>query len=149
MTLDAPIFSHRIQFVDPEIVVTDPEPYCVAYLRVKTAILVPKPDWVRPTVADLRGILGLDEAETGAEGLDEQSRELREQIGEPSIIAETDKVDLGTKSRQPNRRGCWFGQRGRSFAAMAEGEESSGGSAGDDLRNAMARVEGEFSLQTS
>ncbi|GMK58306.1 hypothetical protein CspeluHIS016_0503380 [Cutaneotrichosporon spelunceum] len=77
LTLDTPLFSHRIRIVDSEVVVSDPEPNLVAYLRVKEAELVPKEDWVRPSVSTLRGLLDLDEdEEEGAAGLDEQGLEV-------------------------------------------------------------------------
>lgn len=77
LTLDTPLFSHRIRIVESEVVVSDPEPNLVAYLRVTKAELDPKDGWVRPSVSELRELLGLDEdVEEGAECLDEQGRDV-------------------------------------------------------------------------
>ncbi len=86
LTLDTPLFSHRIRLVESEVVVSDPEPNLVAYLRVTKAELEPKDGWVRPSVSELRELLGLDEdVEEGAEGLDEQGQEVFEQLKDAQV----------------------------------------------------------------
>lgn len=85
LTLSTPLFSHRLKLVKTETVVTDPEPYTVAYLKVEEAVLEPKEGWVKPTVEELRGMLGLDEEgeeQVGVEGLDEEGKERLEELGE-------------------------------------------------------------------
>ncbi|BEI85929.1 hypothetical protein CcaverHIS002_0602160 [Cutaneotrichosporon cavernicola] len=86
LTLDTPLFSHRIRIVESEVVVSDPEPNLVAYLRVRKAELDPKEGWVQPSVATLRGLLGLDEdEEAGAEGLDEQGLEVFDRVKDMQV----------------------------------------------------------------
>ncbi|KIR52089.1 hypothetical protein I315_05380 [Cryptococcus gattii Ru294] len=58
LTLSTPLFSHRLKLVKTNTIVTDPEPYTVAYLKVEEAVLEPKEGWVKPTVEELRGMLG-------------------------------------------------------------------------------------------
>ncbi|CAK9779456.1 adenine nucleotide alpha hydrolases-like protein [Cutaneotrichosporon oleaginosum] len=71
LTLDTPLFSHRIRIIESEVVVTDPEPNLVAYMRVKKAELEPKAGWVRPSVSQLRKSLRIGQyQQPGAEGLD-------------------------------------------------------------------------------
>lgn len=139
MTLDTPLFSHRINFVDSELVVTDPEPYCVAYLRVNKAELVPKSDWVPPTVAQLRETLGLDDWEE-AEGLDEQGCELLGRVNGMEVTKGQDFSVPHTSGAA--RRGPCFGRRGHWFTVMAEGESRPGETVGDELAAAFNQIKG-------
>lgn len=86
LTLSTPLFSHRLKLVKTKTIVTDPEPYTVAYLRVEEAELEPKEGWVKPTVEELREMLGLErEEEVGMEGLDEEGKERLEELGERDV----------------------------------------------------------------
>lgn len=86
LTLSTPLFSHRLKLVKTKTIVTDPEPYTVAYLKVEEAVLEPKEGWVRPTVEELREMLGLErEEEVGMEGLDEEGKERLEELGERDV----------------------------------------------------------------
>ncbi|KAE8538217.1 hypothetical protein D1P53_005556 [Cryptococcus gattii VGV] len=87
LTLSTPLFSHRLKLVKTNTVVTDPEPYTVAYLKVEEAVLEPKIGWVKPTVEELRELLGLEEEDVGMEGLDEEGKERLEELGEREVEA--------------------------------------------------------------
>lgn len=84
ITLSMPLYSHRLELVETEVVVTDPEPYPVAYLRVTKARLVPKEDWKKPTASELRQLLQLPEP------LDEASQELLDSV--TSGVVQTEPV---------------------------------------------------------
>ncbi|OXC59248.1 cytoplasmic protein [Cryptococcus neoformans MW-RSA852] len=86
LTLSTPLFSHRLKLVKTKTIVTDPEPYTVAYLKVEEAVLEPKEGWVKPTMEELREMLGLErEEEEGMEGLDEEGKERLEELGERDV----------------------------------------------------------------
>jgi hypothetical protein len=92
LTLSTPLFSHTIELEDAEVVVTDPEPYPVAYLRVPGGKLVKKENWVRPGQEELRRMLGLDGVEVGSEGWSGA-------IGRTEDDDSRDKYDRGIQCR--------------------------------------------------
>jgi diphthine-ammonia ligase len=124
---------------DTEVVITDPEPYPVAYLRVGGGRLVKKEGWIRPGVMELRGMLGLNSDEKGTEGLDESSKELllelrsespiheREERIPPLADVEEEGSKEGTKTKgevvQYRKRGRWFAV---SISGMTRGDEEIG-----------------------
>ncbi|WVW78164.1 hypothetical protein I302_100115 [Kwoniella bestiolae CBS 10118] len=80
LTLSTPLFSHRLRLTKTNTVITDPEPYPVAYLKVEDAELEAKEGWIRPTVQQLREMLGLDQEVGGEEGVDEENLEILEEL---------------------------------------------------------------------
>ncbi|XAO27823.1 hypothetical protein I312_106686 [Cryptococcus bacillisporus CA1280] len=120
LTLSTPLFSHRLKLVKTNTVVTDPEPYTVAYLKVEEAVLEPKEGWVKPTVKELREMLGLEEDDgehVGMEGLDEEGKERLDELGEREVEAVPDEGrevgewsggDVGGEEVQFVKKGRWF-----------------------------------------
>lgn len=150
LTVDCPLFSSRINFIESEVVESEPEPFPVAYLRISKAELEPKEGWVKPTVAELRELLELDADEAGKEGLDEKGLEVLEAIGSvdvkvddaSSIAEQLSSTDL--PSVDAPRRGVRFGRRGRWFAASAEGQSAGTSSVKEEVVAALDAVKGEF-----
>nr|KIR83025.1 cytoplasmic protein [Cryptococcus tetragattii IND107] len=117
LTLSTPLFSHRLKLVKTNTVVTDPEPYTVAYLKVEEAVLEPKEGWVKPTVEELREMLGLEEEDVGMEGLDEEGKERLEELGEREVeavseegrkVGEWSGGDVGGEEVQFLKKKGWF-----------------------------------------
>ncbi|WVQ75780.1 hypothetical protein IAR50_005413 [Cryptococcus sp. DSM 104548] len=123
LTLSTPLFSHRLKLVETEVIVTDPEPYPVAYLKVKKAELEEKPGWQKPSVSELREMLGLD-AEPGLAGLDEEGQERLEELGQRFI--EPIHTELTLESLQVEDKEesfeVQFAKRGRWFTAGVQGQ---------------------------
>lgn len=140
LTLDCPLFSKRINITKSEVVITDPEPYPVAYLRIEDAELEPKDGWTKPTVTELRELLGLDEEE-GLEGLDEVSRELYEQNDDAKVVISEEIVEKGQAESSPG--GERFGRNGRWFTISAEGDSRNGQSVGEELSACFDAIKGE------
>jgi hypothetical protein len=66
-----PIFSHRLKIIEATVIVTDPEPYPVAYLRIEKVELEAKTDWIMPSLRELRELLKVDDMQ---DGLDDEGR---------------------------------------------------------------------------
>lgn len=117
--------------------ITDPEPYPVAYLRVGGGKLIKKEGWTRPSIRELRGMLGLDGVTKGEEGLDEASTELLSDLkassGSASMMGGTspsqagevghDGLETGAEGVRFNKRGRWFGV---SISGKTQGDEDIG-----------------------
>jgi diphthine-ammonia ligase len=159
LTLSTPLFSHRLQLLKTSTVITDPEPYPVAYLRVEEAELVEKGGWARPTVQELRRLLGLDE---GTDGLDEKGRERLEELGEAQVIerkngeaSETtpnlDALSLGAEidGDAPEGLEVRFGSRGRWFTASVTGQTRGEEPVGQELRRSFDAISSEYSYSIS
>lgn len=159
LTLSTPLFSHRLHLLKTSTVVTDPEPYPVAYLRVEEAELVEKEGWARPTVQELRQMLGLDE---GYDGLDEKGRERLEEIGELDVIERKDgeasdtRPSLGALSMgsdidgdAPEGPEVRFGLRGRWFTASVTGQTRGEEPVGEELRRSFDAISSEYSYSFS
>ena len=132
-------------------VVTDPEPYPVAYLKVGKAVLEPKEGWEAPTIPELRHLLGL-EANSGA--LDEMSRQMLDEIKETQgtqvleafSIAEQDDSQLEDAVLRLSITGrlkSRFSQRGRWFAATVNGQVGGVDRAGEDVRYCLTTLSGQ------
>ncbi|WWC59734.1 uncharacterized protein I303_102296 [Kwoniella dejecticola CBS 10117] len=151
-TLSTPLFSHRIKLKTVRTIVTDPEPYPVAYLKIEDAELEEKEGWVKPSVAELRDMLGLDNHEQAEEGLDEDSIELLEEL-KRDVGLETLKIDnvnnLNTLRDKIDRRNdsssdlhsandegqkVRFARQGRWFSASISGITQEGEDVGQELR---------------
>jgi diphthine-ammonia ligase len=154
LTLSTPLFSHTIELEDAEVVVTDPEPYPVAYLRVPGGKLVKKENWVRPGQEELRRMLGLDGVEVGSEGLDEAGLELLAELR--TTIPETNTIegfnaDLAALSiERPSSPGAEaeavrFNKKGKWFGASVYGATRPGESIGDELRRCFDSISGRSS----
>ena len=113
-------------------VITDPEPYPVAYLKVEEVVLKEKMGWSKPTVAELRLMLGLD-ADTN--GLDHTSHSLLESL----------RASAG--GHPGNRVG--FTRRGRWFAASTEGKSLPGKNVGQELGACFEALKSGHSLFSS
>lgn len=153
LTVDCPLFSSRINFVESEVIESEPEPFPVAYLRISKAELEPKEGWVKPTVPELRELLELDTDEAGQEGLNEKGLEVLEAIGsvdakedDPSSVAEQLSSTTLYSIDTPHR-GVRFGRRGSWFAVSAEGQSAGRSSVKEEVVAALDAVKGEF--QTS
>jgi hypothetical protein len=156
LTLSTPLFSHTLRILESEVIITDPEPYPVAYLKVTRAELVDKPNWARPTVADLRKMLGLDERSEGTAGLDELGLEAIEELDMWSQSREklkTEQVDLsGLKLADPSENkipapgGVRFAKRGRWFAASMSSNTEGTEPIAEELKRCFDAISGENSL---
>jgi diphthine-ammonia ligase len=162
LTLSTPLFSHRLNIIKSSIIITDPEPYAVAYLRIEEAELVEKPGWVRPGVADLTRILGLSSVEgedsgtNGREGLDEQGIEMLEELrGQVSKSEESTirfPTDEGTEAIESRvtRLALAEGDAVRSskkkrwFAASTDGVSHENESVGDELRTCFEAISSKY-----
>jgi diphthine-ammonia ligase len=138
LTLDTPLFSHRINLTQSEVVITDPEPCLVAYLRIAKAELQAKEGWTQPTVSELREILGLDTDEEDKQGLDEQSCELFEELADAKVVAEDDSATEQPVT-VPDKQ-VQFGRNGRWFSVSAQGEHRDGKSVGGELTDLFDAV---------
>ena len=138
LTLSTPLFSHRLRITKSTVVVTDPEPYPVAYLRVEGAELEEKSGWVRPRVGDLREMLGLEDQDDGLDaegrrhlrgiGFSKEDMLRQEQVkgGSEAIAAES----LGFRDVQEALRGRWF-------SVSVEGRTVEGEGVADELRRCL------------
>ena len=126
-------------------VVTDPEPYPVAYLRIDEAELEEKPGWKRPSVLELRTMLGLEEK---SDGLDEVGRETIQKLDKwdntnsvdnpgcvEGHIAELEKTTLGRSEPSPSR--LLFAKRRYWFAASMDGTTLQGEDVGVELKRCL------------
>jgi len=142
--LSTPLFSHRLELENTEVVVTDPEPYPVAYLRVAGGKLVEKEGWVRPGVIESREMLGLG-GDEGVEGLDEPGRELlgelrqflEGKVGETSeLVEEVSSVSVDQDEEvRFNKKGNWFAA---SITGVTRGNES----IGEELARCFDAIQG-------
>lgn len=153
LTVDSPLFSSRINFIESEIIESEPEPFPVAYLRISKAELEPKEGWVKPTMAELRELLELDTYEVGQEGVDEKGLEVLGAIS-PKTIQEDDVAAIAEQldstalsSVEAPPRGVRFGRRGRWFAISVEGQSAGTASVKEEVAIALDAVKGEFMLR--
>jgi diphthine-ammonia ligase len=133
-----------------EIVVTDPEPYPVAYLRVAGGKLIEKEGWTKPGVGELREMLGLG-GDEGVEGLDEPGRELlgdlrqsiQGRVDEEDWVSEevsTSSVDLDEEVR--------FGEKEKWFAASITGVTQGNESIGEELARCFDSIQCKYSTSS-
>lgn len=130
-------------------VITDPEPYPVAYLRVPGGRLEKKESWVRPGQDELREMVGLNTEEGGYEGLDESGRELlqdlraevRENPESSGNAGLEDELSLTTEADQEGEK-VRFDKKGQWFGASISGSTRAGESIGDELRRCFDAVKG-------
>lgn len=132
---------------DTEVVITDPEPYPVAYLRVASGKLVEKEEWVKPGVEELRAMLGLG-GDEGVEGLDEAGRELLDDLsqsrsGLSTDVGEEEQLDISglTISADFNEE-CRFNKRDKWFAASINGVTRVDESIGEELKRCFDSIQG-------
>jgi diphthine-ammonia ligase len=137
---------------DTEVIVTDPEPYPVAYLRVAKGKLVEKEGWTRPDVRELRQMLGLGNDE-GVEGLDEAGKELLEDLRRSRTnkeAGEKEALDLSGLTVSDNLdEGVRFNKRDKWFAASITGLTRGDESIGDELRRCFDSIQGTSSPSSS
>ncbi|KAL1409041.1 hypothetical protein Q8F55_005865 [Vanrija albida] len=169
LTLDTPLFSHRLRIVRSEVILTDPEPSPVAYLRIDEADLVPKEGWTRPSVAELRVLLGLADDVPGREDLDEEGLELLDDIGDNVAIqagegASASEPQRGTNDEsgevidnQPRGQGgsdhrdgdgvsVRFGRHEQWFAVTATGSTRDGQDVGQELTQCFEAIKAQLAL---
>jgi diphthine-ammonia ligase len=134
------LFSHRLSFTKTKVIVTDPEPYPVAYLQVEDAELVEKEGWVRPSIDGLRETLGL---KGSTDGLDEQGREVLEELGavqrRPNKKILEQFADLCIRKDEPEEI-LRFAKRGRWFVASINGRTKAGETVGEELRHCFDTI---------
>lgn len=150
LTLSTPLFSHRLKLVKTKTIVTDPEPYTVAYLKVEEAVLEPKGGWVKPTVEELREMLGLErEEEVGMEGLDEEGKERLEELGERDV-EEGGGVEMEEWSGGEADGGeVQFVKRKRWFTASVQGVTLPSEDVGQELETCFNAISCKSSLRFS
>jgi diphthine-ammonia ligase len=149
LTLDTPLFSHRIKLVKTSVVVTDPEPYPVAYLRIEQAELEEKLDWSKPTVSELRQTLGLDDE---ADSFDETSRGIYDGLtdgfsGSSSSATPrgpSDELSALSLRNDSDVQDTRFASTGRWFSASVDGQSLDGETIGDELRRCFEALKGEY-----
>lgn len=155
LTLSTPLFSHTIELEDAEVVITDPEPYPVAYLRVPGGRLVKKENWVRPGQDELRRMLCLDGVEVGSEGLDEAGLELLADLRTTTLLetnpSEEVNADLAAlsieRSSSPGAEAeaVRFNKKGKWFGLSVYGTTRPGESIGDELKRCFDSISGRSS----
>ncbi|WWD07382.1 hypothetical protein V865_005480 [Kwoniella europaea PYCC6329] len=143
LTLSTPLFSHRVKLTKTKTIVTDPEPYPVAYLKVEDAELEPKEGWVRPTVQELREMLGLDSEVPGQEGVDEDGLEILDEIKGKrdleilNINDERQDRDIHQSGESPQGKSNGtprFERRGRWFCVSVDGVTNDDEDVGEELK---------------
>ena len=133
---------------DTEVIITDPEPYPVAYLRVARGRLVEKEGWVRPGVEELRAMLGLG-GDEGVEGIDQAGRELLDDLKRSSpsasseIAQEPDMSGLAISGDVDE--GVRFNKREKWFAASITGITRGKESIGEELKRCFDSIQGKAS----
>lgn len=167
LTLDIPLFSHRLILTKTRTIVTDPEPYPVAYLKVEEAKLEEKVGWVKPGIGELREMLGLGhglgmEGLEGLEGLDEESREVLERVGRreaksPPVgnMGEVGEAVGDEEFEGDGDQGAGdgfvegddeevrFGRRGRWFAVSVSVRVRNGEGIGDEVKRGFDAISGQ------
>jgi diphthine-ammonia ligase len=132
---------------DTEVVITDPEPYPVAYLRVASGRLVEKGGWVRPGVEELRAMLGLG-GDEGVAGLDEAGRELSDDLsqsrsGLSTRVGEEEQLDMsGLRLSADLNEEVRFNKRDKWFAASINGVTRGDESIGEELKRCFDSIQG-------
>lgn len=118
-----------------------------------------KEGWVKPTVQELRRLLGLDE---GIDGLDEKGRERLEELGDVDVVerqdgeaSETtpnfDALNLGVEidGDAPKGLEVRIGLRGRWFTASVTGQTRGEEPVGEELRRSFDAISSEYSSSFS
>lgn len=100
-----------------------------------------KEGWTRPTVDELRELLGLDQDEVGKEGLDEEGLEVFEEIGDINIEPGEDTPQAVTLPSEPSLA---IGSKGRWFSISALGESRPGETVGDELQRCFDSIRGRY-----
>jgi diphthine-ammonia ligase len=141
------LFSKRLELEDTEVVITDPEPYPVAYLRVARGKLVEKEGWVKPGVEELRAMLGLG-GDEGVEGLDEAGRELlydlsQSRSGLRKDVGEEEQLDMsGLRLSADSNEEVRFNKRDKWFGASINGVTRGDESIGEELKRCFDSIQG-------
>jgi len=150
------LFSHSLELEDTEVVVTDPEPYPVAYLRVAGGRLIEKAGWTSPGVEELRAMLGLRDNE-GMEGLDEAGRDLLEELRQSDTVTRDTALEE-TKGEDPDMSGLTvqdlgeevrFNKRDKWFVASITGVTRADESIGQELKRCFDSIQGTFPARSS
>lgn len=132
---------------DTEVIITDPEPYPVAYLRVASGKLVEKEGWVRPGVEELRAMLGLG-GDGGVEGLSEAGRELLADLSQSqremsTNVGEEEQLDMsGLRLSADFNEEVRFNKRDKWFAASINGVTRGDESIGEELKRCFDSIQG-------
>lgn len=144
------MFSHRLHFTKSSTVVTDPEPYPVAYLKVEEAELVEKADWRPLTIEELRESLNLNDE---SDGLDYFSKEALGQLGsdprrdlDPPLDNSVRDLNIGNGSIH---QGVRFSKQGRWFAISVDGQTRGEEDIGEELRRCFDEISGKMLITLS
>ncbi|KAL7411096.1 hypothetical protein BDY24DRAFT_343422 [Mrakia frigida] len=117
LTLDCPLFHDRVQLDQLQPIITDSSPVAqVAHLRIVAASLVPKPNHIVPSPAEMRALLGRDEVE---EYLDEEAEEVRDVVLEvrpEGGVASTSRVEVAMGKLEEAEMGVTVGRKGKWVA---------------------------------
>ncbi|WWD21739.1 hypothetical protein CI109_106226 [Kwoniella shandongensis] len=154
LTLSTPLFAHRLRLTKTNTIITDPEPYPVAYLKVEEAELEPKEGWVNPSVRVLREMLGLPvgDEQRGKEGLDEEGIDALGDLGKVDIVNDEggeslERLALDDDSAGETTQSVRFGRNGRWFAASVEGQTVQGEDVGQELKRCFDAISATLSQQ--
>jgi diphthine-ammonia ligase len=126
-----------------EIIVTDPEPYPVAYLRVAGGKLIEKEGWIRPGVGELKEMLGLG-GDEGVEGLDEPGRELLAELRQSIQVRVDEKAEVvqeGSSLSVDLDEEVRFSQKDKWFAASITGVMRGDESTGEELARCFDSIQ--------
>lgn len=143
LTLSTPLFSHRLKITKSSVIVSDPEPSLVAYLKVDEVVLEEKLNWVKPNLNQLRGDLGLRDR---SGGLDEIGKQHLHKVGPSQPLDEPDyaraRVPPATDVKISGKWPSWlsFSNRGRYFAVSVESQVRGDELVGEELRRCFDDV---------
>ncbi|RXK37738.1 hypothetical protein M231_04987 [Tremella mesenterica] len=141
ITLSSPLWSHRLYILSSEVIITDPEPYPVAYLRVETAEIEPKANWSKPSVRELRNMLGLPSPESHLLQYKSDEEDEESEMAEGSVLLGSEPGGLDQLSRsiyqnQGTSR-VHFVKRGQWFVLSIQGRSLPGQSVEMELKEAF------------
>ncbi|KAK4683546.1 diphthine-ammonia ligase, partial [Tremellales sp. Uapishka_1] len=137
LTLSTPLFSHRLEIVKSEVIVSDPEPHLVAYMKVEEARLVEKPGWRKPTVRELREMIGLDEQD----GLDDEGREALEELEKENLGSlDGERATIGSIREETIDEKVRYSRHGGWFCVSINGRTRGNESIGEELRRCFDAV---------
>ena len=160
LTLSSPLTSSRLSIVDSEVIITDPEPNLVAYLKIRKAELVPKTaDEIaaQPHAQQLREMLGLPYSSSSApapagEGAGESDGEAWLDAMGQEALEELQSLEIGQRGKLDEVQSVELDLgglelRAASSSAKAEQSHSNNATATADLR--FAKRGRWFTISTS
>nr|XP_019008251.1 cytoplasmic protein [Kwoniella pini CBS 10737]OCF47032.1 cytoplasmic protein [Kwoniella pini CBS 10737] len=149
-TLSTPLFSHKVKLNKCQTIITDPEPYPVAYLKIEDAELEAKAGWTKPSVKELRQMLGLDQDQRDEEGLDDKHKDLLGELGShigfdqlqisPQVRLHQQNHSMIMDPVGMNARQVRVSRKGRWFSASMSGTSIKGEDVAQELRRCLDAI---------